>query len=256
MKRPQAKNKSSKKRRPLSRLPTQNFADIAQLITASEPPPWLPALLEWWAQGIRHDILVDQYRPSKLQTVERLLGVEQAVAVLQRELEDPSIRNLLMTAKTAKRIGISIADLKDLSERAAIVRSSPPLIGKTGKTKRGQGKPDVPDVFSAKTLCAARILELGRFLNKFEPGVKSTNAAAAAQAYWLASGGTSRSSGDPLNGWKHHFKLVKDNAGSIGLKRLIWWRDLAQCQQRGRPPWYLGTYFPVPEAEIRSASGV
>jgi hypothetical protein len=41
--------------------------------------------------------MVDQYRPSKLQTAERLLGVEQAVAVLRRELEEPSIRNLLMT---------------------------------------------------------------------------------------------------------------------------------------------------------------
>jgi hypothetical protein len=255
MKKPQATKKSSIKP-PLNRRLIPNFADIARMVTGSEPPRWLPAHLEWWAQGIRHDILVDQYRPSKLQTAERLLGIEKAVAVLRRELEEPSIRNLLMTAKMTKRIGISISDLKDLSERAAIVRSSPPLIGKTGKTKRGQGKPDVPDVFSAKTLCAARVLELGRFLNRFEPGVKSINAAAIAQAYWLASGGTSKSSGNPLNGWKHHFKLAKDNAGSIGLKRLIWWRDLSQCQQRGRPPWFLGTYFPVPEAEIRSASGV
>ena len=253
MKRPLATEKSSIKP-PLNLRSIPNFADIARMVTGSEPPRWLAAHLEWWAQGIRHDIMVDQCRPSKLQTAERLLGVEQAVEVLRRELEEPSIRNLLMTARMTKRIGISIADLKDLSERAAIVRSSPSLIGKTGKTKRGQGKPDVPDVFSAKTLCAARILELGRFLNKFEPGVKSTNAAAVAQAYWLASGGTSKSSGNPLNGWKHHFKLAKDNAGSIGLKRLIWWRDLLQCQQRGRPPWYLGTYFPVPKAEIRSAS--
>jgi hypothetical protein len=255
MKRPQATKKSPIKP-PLDRRPILNFADIAQMVTGSEPPPWLAAHLEWWAQGIRHDILVDQYRPSKLQTAERLMGVEQAVAVLRRELEEPSIRNLLMTAKTTQRMSISISDLKDLSERAAIVRSSPPLIGKTGKTKRGQGKPDVPGVFSAKTLCAARVLELGRFLNKFEPGIKSTNAAAVAQAYWLASGGTSKGSGDPLNGWKHHFKLAKENAGSVGLKRLIWWRDLVQCRQRGRPPWYLGTYFPVPEAEIRSAIGV
>ena len=230
------KTKEVQTGRPIQRA---TFADVARMIVPSNTPPWLPAHLEWWAQGIWHDILGDRCRPSKLQTVERLSGVEEAVAVLRRELEDPSIRNMLITAKTAKRIGISIVDLKDLSERAAMVRSSPSLIGNTGKTKRGKGKPDVPDVFSAKTLCAARILELGRFLNKFEPGVKSTNAAEAAQAYWLASGGTSKSFGNPLNGWKHHFKLAKDNAGAIGLKRLIWWRDLIQCQQRGRPPWYL-----------------
>ena len=253
--RPPAKRQSPKKLDLLDRLPRPNFADVARLVAGPDAPHWLPAHLEWWAQGIRHDMMADKYRPSKLQTAERLSDVEEAVAVIRRELEEPSIRNLLMTAKVTKRIGISIADLKDLSERAEIVRSSPCLTGKTGKTKRGQGKPDVPDVFSAKTLCAARILELGRFLNKFEPGVKSINAAAVAQAYWLACGGSSKSFGNPLNGWKHHFKLAKDNAGSVGLKRLIWWRDLEQCRRRGRPPWFLGTYFPYPEAEIRSAIG-
>jgi hypothetical protein len=255
MKRPQATKKSSTKP-PLNRRPTQNFADIARMITGSEPQRWLPAHLEWWAQGIQHDILVDQYRPSKLQTVERLLGVEQAAAVLRRELEEPSIRNLLVTAKTSKRIGISIADLKDLSERAVIVRSSPPLIGKTGKTKRGRGKPDVPDVFNAKTLCAARIFEAWRFFNKVEPGISNLKVARAAQAYWLASGGISDGYGDPLNGWQDYFRVVRDSENSPGLKRLIWRRDLAQCEQRGRPPWYLGTYFPFLDAEIRSAIGV
>jgi hypothetical protein len=199
--------------------------------------------------------LVDKYWLSKRQTAKRLSDVEEAVAVLRRELEEPSIRNLLMTTKMTARIDVSMSDLKDLSERAALVRSSPLLTGRTGKTKRGKGKPDVPDVFSAKTLCAARILELGRFLNKFEPGVKSINAAAVAQAYWLACGGSSDSFGKPLNGWKHHFKLAKDYAGAPGLKRLIYWRDLEQCRQRDRPPWFLGTYFPYPDDETRSAIG-
>jgi hypothetical protein len=75
MKRPQATKKSSIIEPPLNGRPIPNFADIARMVTGSEPPRWLPAHLEWWAQGIRHDILVDQYRPSKLQTAERLLGV-------------------------------------------------------------------------------------------------------------------------------------------------------------------------------------
>jgi hypothetical protein len=245
MKKPQA---TEIKRRAPNRIPTQNFADIAKTLAASKAPRWLPAHLEWWAQGISHDILVDQYRPSKLKTVERLLGVEQAVAILRRELEDPSIRNLLTTARYPGRIGFSIADLKDLSERAVIARSSPALIGKSGKTKRGPGKPDVPDVFNAKALCAARIFEAWRFLNKVEPGLGNLKAAEAAQAYWLASGGTSDGYGDPRNGWYDHFRVVRDNENSPGLKRLIWRRDLAQCERRGRPPWYLGTYFPYPEA--------
>jgi hypothetical protein len=234
-----------------SRIPT--FAEVAQLIVPSGAPPWLPAHLEWWAQGIRHDQMVDQYRPTTLQTVESLSDVMTAVRILERNLSNPNIRNLLTFARIPNNIGLPIADLKNLADRAETALSSPVLTGKDGKTKRGHGKPAVPDVFEAKTLLAARILELGRFLNKLELGAKSLKAAAAAQAYWLACGGESNGFGDPLNGWKHHFKLAKDNAGSIGLKRLIWWRDLIQCQRRGSPPWYIGTYFPVQKAEFKSA---
>jgi hypothetical protein len=231
------------------------FAEVALLIAPHNTPLWLPAFLEWWAQGIRHDWWADQYRLTALQTAARLSEVLDAANIFERNFGDPNIRNLLEAAKPASRIGLPIAVFRDIANRAEITLSSPILIGCDGKTKRGHGKPSVPDMFNAKTLLAARILELGRFLNKFEPGIKSTNAARAAQAYWLASGGSSTSFGNPLNGWKHHFKLAKDNAGSPGLKRMTWWRDLVQCQQRGRPPWCLGTYFPVPEAEIRPASG-
>ena len=231
------------------------FADVARMIAPSNAPPWLPAHLEWWALGIRFDRLVDQYRPTTSQTVERLSEVAEAARVFERNLSDPNIRNLLEIASIPNKFQLPIATLKDIAYRAQATRSSSVLTGKDGKTKRGHGTPTVPDVFDAKTLCAARILELGRFLNKFEPGIKSANGAAAAQAYWLASGGASKSFGNPLNGWKHHFKDAKDNSGSIGLKRLIWWRDLIQCQRLGRPPWH-GTPFPVPEAEFRSSSEV
>jgi hypothetical protein len=39
----------------------------------------------------------------------------------------------------------------------------------------------------------------------------------------------------------------KQTAGLIRLRR-IWRRDLEQAEHRGRPPWYLGTYFPPPSA--------
>jgi hypothetical protein len=204
------------------------------------------------ALAYRHDILVDEYRPSKLKTVKRLLGVEQAVAVLQRELENPSIRNLLEAAKTPGRIRVAITDLKDLSARAEIARSSTELVGKSGRTKSGRGKPDVPDVFNAKALCAARIFEAWRLLNGRAPGISNLKAAEAAQAYWLAAGGASNGAGDPKNGWYDYFKVVRDNEMSPGLKRLIWRRDLEQCKRRGRAPWYLGTQFPVSEGEFRS----
>jgi hypothetical protein len=240
--------------RAASRRPS--FAEVAHLIVPHSGCPWLAAHLEWWAQGVQHDRFFDQHRLTTSQTIEELSEVMEAVAILERNLGNPSIRNLLVTAGRPNQILIPTATLRDLNRRAEITLSSPILIGKDGKGKRGHGKPSVPDVFDAKTLIAARILELWRFLNKHEPGVTSKSAAAAAQAYWLACGGTSMSFGNPLNGWKRHFKIAKDRAGSIGLKRLIWWRDLIQCARRGRPPWYLGTCFPVSEAENRSAIGV
>jgi len=144
------------------------FADVAQLIVSSDAPSWLPAFLEWWAQGIRHDILADKYRPTTFQTAERLSETVNALDVLARNLGDPNIRNLLEAANPRTQIKLPIATLRDVTNRAETTLASSALVGKDGKTKRGHGKPIVPDVFDAKTLLAARILELGRFLNKFE----------------------------------------------------------------------------------------
>jgi hypothetical protein len=222
------------------------FGEVARLIAPSNTPSWLPGFLEWWSQGIRYDRMVDDIRPSKAQTVEMLTETEDALSLVLRNLNNPAIRTLIeATEKRSPALNALIEAVKDLSKRTSSARSSPTIMGKDGKTKRGKGKPKMPDVFDAKTLCAARILELWRFLNKFEPGTKSTNAAKAAEAYWLASGGDSEGFGDPINGWKHHFKLAKENAGSIGLKRLIWRRDLQQCQRRGRPPLFIGTQYPA-----------
>ena len=136
------------------------FADVARMIAPFNMPPWLPAHLEWWAQGIRYDRIVDQYRPTTSKTVERLSEVAEAARVLEQNLSDSKIRNLLEFARMPNKIKLPIATLKDLADRAETTLSSPILTGKDGKTKRGHGKPAVPDVFDAKTLCAARILEL------------------------------------------------------------------------------------------------
>ncbi|WP_426610575.1 hypothetical protein [Bradyrhizobium sp. McL0616] len=221
-----------------------SFREVAALVTPNVPP-WLPAFLEWWAQGIQHDRMADEIRPSRAKTAEMLSEIEDALALARSNLNNPDIRNLIeATENRSPPLGALIAAVQDLSKRTSRARSSSIVAGKDGKTKRGRGKPKTPNIFDAKTLCAARILELGRFLNKFEPGIRSPSAAKAAQAYWLASGGSSDGAGDPINGWKHHFKLAKENAESIGLKRLIWWRDLEQCQRRGRPSWFLGTEYP------------
>jgi len=229
------------------------FAVVAQLVAPNGAPAWLPAHLEWWAQGLRHDRLVDEYRPTTVQTVKQLSEVASALTVLEKGLENPMIRNLIAAARTHGKISITIAELKDLAYRVESARSSPLLVGRDGKTKRGRAKPQVPDVFDAKTLCAARIVEAWRFFNGKDPGISNLKAAQAAQGYWLASGGTTNGYGNPLNGWYDYFKIVRDCQHAPGLKRLIWRRDLQQSARRGRQPWYLGTYFPAPKPEINSA---
>jgi hypothetical protein len=242
--------------RKATRLPAAypTFADVAHLIAPNAAPAWLPAHLEWWAQGLRHDRLADEYRPMRAETRRRLEAIRDASLLLQRELDVPAIRNLLEPAKSTKKISISKFHLRDLSERADIACSSSDLTAPTGKAKRGRGKPKVPDLFDAKTLCAARVVELWLHFREVEPGLGNLKAAAAAQAYWRASGGKSEGYGNPLNGWYDYFKIVRDNKQTAGLirLRLIWRRDLEQARTRGRPPWYLGTYFPLPNAEFKS----
>src|ERR1700726_2373064 len=120
---------------PSSQRPT--FADVARLIVPHNCPPWLPAMLEWWAQGIRHDRLVDEYRPTTSQTVERLSETVEALRVLERNLSDSNIRNLLEFASIPNKIKLPIATLKDMGDRAQATLSSSVLTGKDGKTKRG-----------------------------------------------------------------------------------------------------------------------
>jgi len=239
--------------RPLVKAPT--YADVARLIVPKDTPEWLPAQLEWWAQGLGHDRMADNLRPTKAETRERLVAIREASRLLQRELNVPAIRSLLDTAKAPRITSISTFDMRDLAERATLACSSPLLMGATGETKRGRGKPKVPGVFDPKVLCAARVVELWRHFRGGEPGVGNLKAAAVAQAYWRASGGRSTGYGDPLNGWYAHFRVVRENkktASLMGL-RLMWRRDLEQTVSRGRPPWYEGTYFPPPKAKFRSS---
>jgi hypothetical protein len=234
-----------KKVRPNRGAP-RTFVDVASLIVPHSAPKWLTPQLEWWAQGLRHDRLADQHRPTAAETRNRLLAFEQAVFLIQCELNSPAIRNILETVISVRRLSASQFDLRDLSERANLARSSSLLVGASEGAKRGRGKPKVPDLFGAKTLCAARVVELWRHFHGIEPGKRNLKAAGVAEAYWRASGGRSGGYGNPLTGWFSHFKTVRNNQHSATLmgQRLIWRRDLEQSARRGRPPWYLGQYFP------------
>lgn len=231
-------------------IPT--FAEVAALIGPNHCENWLPAFLEWWAQGVRHDRFYDDTRSTTERTRERLTEFAAAATLIKRGLDDPVIRSLLGEANHNSQIRTSTWQIQDLASRADHAFSSTYLDAGDGTAKRGRGKPKIPGIFDARTLLAARIFEMWRLFRKHQPGVGSRSAAAAAHAYWLAIGGQWNGHGDPLNGWKQYFKIVRDQTGDPGLKQLIWSIDLEQARRRGGPPWYLGTYYPPPAAEIKS----
>ena len=75
----------------------------------------LSAHLEWSSQGLQYDRLVDQYRPSKAETATRLDALTEALGLVQRELDDTSIRNLLEDAKYIKHLSGSSGMVRDLA---------------------------------------------------------------------------------------------------------------------------------------------
>jgi hypothetical protein len=219
---------------------TPVFYDLARLLVPEHTPNWLPPFLEWWTAGLRHDRLVDKYRPTKAETRDRLKAISDAANLIHKAINNPALRTPLETAKSISKIEITNYDLKDLAERAEIARLSPLFAGKDGKTKRGRGLPKMPDLFEAKVLCAARIVEMWLHFYKVEPGLGNRKAAEVAEAYWRISGGSSISFGDPLNGWFDHFKTVRDNSNNRGLMmhRLRWRSELQRSADRGWPPYF------------------
>jgi hypothetical protein len=238
--------------RRLEEVPT--FADVARLTMPSDTPLWLPAQLESWSAGVRHDRMVDEVRPTKAETKAALdQFVEDAVSI-GRKLESPFIRPHLEDARRSEKLPSLTRPLRDLAERARLASRSTLLVDAQGKGKPGRGKPKLPNYADARTRLAARAIELWIFFFNEEPRVGNRKLAEIAQTYWLASGGPSGGHGDPINGWKKYFRLVRDRTECVELRQLRrhWKVELAQTARRGSPPWYIGTYFPVSKSEFRN----
>lgn len=228
-------------------LPT--FADVAELIVRNGNSTWLAAQLEWWAQGVRYDRNFDEAQLTKADARKRLEAFANAARLMESDLKDPAIRHLLVNAGRTGELAVSTRAIGDLASRAELSFSSKRLASGE-QAKRGRGKAKIPGLFDARTLVAARIVEMWRFFRGEVPGIGNLEAAAAAHAYWLACGGRHKGYGDPLNGWYDYFKTVRYHDGDKGLKQLIWRLDLEHARRRGGPPWFLGTYFPSQEVRI------
>jgi hypothetical protein len=188
--------------RPLAPRPA--FTDVARIIAGSDAPPWLAPHLEWTAQGLRHDRAFDAARPTKVQMRQRLESAREAASVLLHALNSPYDRPLLEHEDLRPIPSDLRYRLEDLARRAEYAIALPTLSNDDGSTARGRNKATMPGSLSAKTLCAARIVETWIYFHQFCPGPRNKKAAAAADAFWRASGAPRKSFGsDPVGSWRH-----------------------------------------------------
>jgi hypothetical protein len=220
------------------------YEDVARLLLKKDAPLWLNAHLEWWAQGMFADRLKENSQPTKVQMRKRLFALQAASKLIERELGSTSMREVLAIDPRGPLKDVSKLPfiLGRLTDHVEFVRTSSGLARKDGTTKRGRNKARGPYHFSAKTGCAARIVELWLHFFGREPGSQSEKPAKAAQMYWLASGGEMTA----LSSWRDEFDRVKAHKDTPELRnqRRLWRIDLLQNARNERTPWYLGRYSP------------
>jgi hypothetical protein len=153
--------------------------------------------------------------PTKSAMKERMESAECAALQLQSCLADDVARSFLELR--AGPIGDRAALqswLRNLEERAKQAAEGPELSNEKGKVKAGRGRAPVPGCLPPKLYCAALIAEAWKHVHGEYPAPRNGQAAGAAQALWLASGGRPTGTGDnPAAGaWRYHFAKIKDPA--------------------------------------------
>jgi hypothetical protein len=205
------------------------FIDVARLICPVDPPTWLAEQLWRWNKWLYRDRFVEDSWPSRAQMRKTLREVEEALFVVTEAVGSSWVREFLDASPHGpladpERVIVALEDLQDRATRA---RSN--LETKAGATRPGPGKAR-PEGMSPRTLCAIMIWETWKHVRKAAPSPKSRRAAEAAEAYWRATRGEPRSSGEePLAFWRHHFK--KAAASRAKDFRTEWRRHLNEAER-------------------------
>lgn len=180
--------------------------------------------------------------PPDAMTKQRLVSLSEALSLIRRELDSTALREILAVDAelSLKDVSVLPSQLVRLKAHVDFVAASATLARPDGTTISGRNRAFGSPHFSAKTRCAARVVELWLHFRGYEPGPQSPAAAKVAQMYWLAAGGDRTS----LSSWRDHFDIVKDHKDTPALRnqRQLWRMDLQQNARNGRTPWYLGYY--------------
>jgi hypothetical protein len=190
------------------------------------------------------DRLKEESQPTRAKMRKRLFALQAASKLIEQELASTSMREVLAIDLRGplKDVSNLPSILRGLTDHVEFVRTSSGLAQKDGTTKRGRNKARGPNHVSAKTRCAARIVELWLHFFGRGPGSQSDKAEKAAQMYWLASGGKMTA----LSSWRDEFDRVKAHKSTPELRnqRQLWRIDLVQNARNKRTPGYFGSYSP------------
>lgn len=139
-----------------------------------------------------------------------LAQVIKATGVLQRAVEQTSVREFLDEAAAPINLALMQVVLKELRFRAEVADRSPQLVDKRGKTKKGRGPAAPKKGVSAQTFCAFIITETWNACHGKYPSPTNRHAQAAIDQYWRLAGGDPDPFGNnPLTAWRHHIKEAK-----------------------------------------------
>jgi hypothetical protein len=191
------------------------FHGVAQLIAPNNTPPWLPQLLRAWGLEVAGDRELQEALPSKASLRKRLLEGQGAAERITGLLNDAPAM-VFLEAESGIRVDNIVRfeiDLNTFARAAELAAASQAISQAGGKTKRGRGKAIARTTLSPKTFCALIVAETWLSVQGNYPAPRNREAAAAAQAYWLACGGAPSGRGsDTRTGWSHHFREAQSAA--------------------------------------------
>ena len=191
------------------------FDDVARLLAPNKTPAWLSDLLRNWGSLLAKDRDLQEKLPSKSEVRQRLLDVKKAIVQITSTLND-SITMIFVEAESNMEIRNIVQleiSLNHLARAVELAAASPAISEAGGKTKKGRGRAVARTTISPKTFCALIVAEAWLSVRGNRPTLRSQEAAALAQAFWLASGGVASGWGaDPRTGWSHHFREARSPA--------------------------------------------
>ena len=194
-------------------LKVEDYGEAADLLgKRKSSTEWLSTFLLQWAPEVIVRRQQAAANTSREDMMRKLAQVKSSAARLASLLDDHEVMKFLQIPphppfqselQTRMLIG-------EISVRAHDAANSPNLLRGDGKQNSGTGKAVATEV-SPEQLCATIIGEAWLALHGSYPST-SKFAAAAASAYWIATGGSSERSfgSNPIGKWRMYFDRLKD----------------------------------------------